>query len=123
MQKKILIVDDEPEIVSLLKDRFVYEGFDVVVAFDGVEAKHSIDELKPKVIILDLKMPIESGIKVLQHLQLKQIPNYDPMVIVLSAMVDDQVKANALSLGAKVFYAKPCDLSVLVSRVKDLLKE
>ncbi len=111
--KKILIADDEKEVVTLLKKALTREGFDVVVAFDGNEAKSKILEERPDVILLDLVMPNLSGWKVLNWLRDEE--KADTPVIIISAKNEMEDIKKSYSFKADYYIIKPI-------RIKDVIK-
>ena len=120
MQKvKVLVVDDNKRIVSLLKDVLSRDEQMQVVgtAGDGEEAIKMITFLKPDVVLLDLIMPKIDGLGVMErlnHLSLEK----KPKIIVVSAISQESVTENAFSLGAAYYILKPFDTRVILSRVK-----
>jgi len=121
VETKILIVDDNPDLIAVLKVRLESFGYEVVVAEDGVKCLEKTGRDKPDLILLDIMMPEMDGFKVLKKLKeddrMKAIP-----VIMLTAKdsIDDVTKANAL--GAEDFIVKPFDYRVLVEKIKKMLK-
>ncbi len=107
---KILVVDDEPVIVNLLKKFLEKKNYDVVTASNGMEAIEKVKGEKPKVVLLDIYMPGKSGLEVL-----KEIKQYDKKigVIMVTAVTDEAVGRNALDLGAFDYIIKPFDLDYL----------
>ncbi len=106
MKKKILIVDDEPGIVSLLSMRLKTKGYEVFEAFDGIECmKIALKEI-PDLILLDIKMPQGGGIgafeKLIQKDKTKGIP-----VIFMTAYPKLEIKNQVLKMGAKGCISKP----------------
>ncbi len=106
MKKKILIVDDEHHIVKFLSMRLRARNYEVIEAYDGVQCLTKAMEEIPDLILLDIKMPLMSGIAAFEKLiQLditKQIP-----VIFMTAYPKLELKNQALKMGAKGFISKP----------------
>ncbi|MBI2336210.1 MAG: response regulator transcription factor [Deltaproteobacteria bacterium] len=121
-KESVLIVDDDEGIVDLISDRLEFEGFEAIKAYDAKQALAMISSKQPGVMILDLIMPGDSGIKVLRQINQKEETD-KPSVIALSGIEDTEVKGEAVKWGAKVFFSKPCDINILVDRVKSLMKE
>lgn len=96
--KKILIVDDEKNVIEILTKKLAAEGFEVSAAYDGEDALVKADSLKPDLILLDIIMPKLDGISVLKKLKesedLKNIP-----IIILSNLYDDKKMAEVLKAG------------------------
>lgn len=118
---KILLAEDDKYVCHAYKDSFERAGFDMVIALDGAEAMQKIKEEKPDLILLDLIMPIKSGVEVLMELRadetLKSIP-----VIVLSNLSEESESEETRALGA-VGYLVKSDLSMkeVIDSVKDFL--
>ncbi|MBG9733622.1 response regulator transcription factor [Paenibacillus alvei] len=110
---KILIVDDEPNIVQFLELGLVNEGFEVQTAQDGVAAIARYTEFRPHVVILDVMMPGMDGYEVCQMLKRSE----DVAVIMLTAKdeIDDRVKG--LNLGADDYMVKPFSFAELLARI------
>ena len=109
MQKKILIVDDEKDNAYFLAENLRMEGFEVVVASDGIEAKEKIPKEKPDVIILDLIMPRLDGWGVLQWIR-KEAKLTTPTIIVSAkGELDDMKKGYGLE--ADTYLIKPVTVS------------
>lgn len=114
---KLLIVDDEPGLCSLLKKQFSSIGFTVLTAINGQEALSAARKEKPKVVLLDIKMLGVSGFEVL-----KEMKEMDKKikVIMVTALSDEKTRKKALSLGADEFITKPYEseeLEEVVGRV------
>ncbi|MCM3123879.1 MULTISPECIES: response regulator [unclassified Mesobacillus] len=120
---KILIVDDEPLVRIGLKSSYDWEGNGYEIAGeaeDGEKALKMIEDIKPDIVILDIKMPKKDGLQVLEELQQKKIETY---VIVLSSFDDlDHVK-RAMKLGAKDYFHKPTMNGSLIVEALNQVKE
>ena len=114
----ILIVDDEPDILLVLRMGFEDEGYDVVMAADGEMALARMTEHRPDVVVLDLMMPVLDGYGVLDRLRDR---SDRPPVVVLSAKSEQADVDRALGLGATEFVSKPFDLDRLVAIVASTL--
>jgi DNA-binding response OmpR family regulator len=120
MSYKILIADDEPNIVISLEFLMKKEGFQVAVANDGEEAMAKVDSFKPDLLLLDVMMPKKSGFEVCEALRA------DPSraglkVIMLTAKGRETEVAKGLAIGADAYITKPFSTKELVARVKNLL--
>lgn len=119
--KKILIVDDEPNIVMTLEYTFKKSNFQVYIARDGQEALDILKAEVPEVIILDVMMPMVDGYATLEHIKkderLKQCK-----VIFLSAKSKESDIEKGLSLGADLYMTKPFSVKKLVDQVNFLLE-
>lgn len=119
--KKILIVDDEPNIVMALEYTFKKNNFEVFIARDGQEALDILNNDLPDIIILDVMMPNVDGYDTLE-----QIKNdhrlRDTKVIFLSAKSKEKDIEKGLSLGADLYMTKPFSVKKLVEQVNELTK-
>jgi len=122
MAKKILVADDEPEIVQALQIRLKEAGYEVVVAFDVLQAIHQAHKEKPDLIILDIRMPAGSGIGVYEKLKMSSETTTIP-VIFITAYANDEIVKKVLEMGAEGFFAKPFNIDKLLIKVKTLLGE
>jgi two-component system alkaline phosphatase synthesis response regulator PhoP len=117
----VLVVDDEEDLLSLLEYNLEQEGFEVVLARDGVEAVEQTREHEPDLIILDVMMPKMDGIEVCKRLRkdahLRTIP-----IMMLTARTEEEDKVEGLDVGADIYLEKPVSVSVIVSQTKALLR-
>lgn len=107
---KILVVDDDPVIVSVVKRFLEKKNYTVLVAFDGVEALEKVRQEDPQVVLLDVSMPGKSGLEVLQEIKQHKA---SISVIMVTAITDETVGRHALTVGAFDYIIKPFDLSHL----------
>lgn len=117
-RKRILIVDDEPQIQRFLKPALVAGGYAVAQAASGREALRQIDEFQPDAIVLDLGLPDMDGKTVIVHAR----QTSDTPIIVLSAREQEAEKIAALDLGANDYVAKPFGIAELLARVRAALR-
>lgn len=119
---KILVVDDEPDIVDTLKFRLESEGYEVVTANNGEEALDKVHNEKPDLVVLDLIMPKKDGMQVCAELRLdsdfKDLP-----IIMLTAKAQDVDRIEGLGTGADDYITKPFDTAKLFVSIKELLKK
>jgi two-component system alkaline phosphatase synthesis response regulator PhoP len=121
MKTKILLVDDEPDIVEFLQYNLVQEGFDVISAYDGSEALSKISQ-KPDLIILDIMMPKMDGFEVFK--KIRETPGFEKLpVIFLTAKAGEANEILGLEIGASDYIQKPISPKKLVARVKSNLKK
>ena len=121
MTKKILIADDEPNIVISLEFLLKREGYEVVVAQDGVEALAQVRAERPDMAILDVMMPHRNGFEVCQDL--RQDPEFkDLRIMMLTAKGRDTEVSKGLALGADVYMTKPFSTKELIAKVKALIE-
>ena len=120
MAKTILIADDEPNIVISLEFLLKREGYEVVVAHDGMQALERIRERRPDLAILDVMMPQRNGFEVCQDL--RQDPQFkDLRIMMLTAKGRDTEVSKGLALGADVYMTKPFATKELIAQVKALI--
>jgi len=119
--KKILIADDEPDILEILKFNLEKEGYLVSTAKNGVEAIEKAKIIHPDLIVLDIMMPIKNGIETCQ--QLRIMPEFkNTLITFLTAISDDTTEVKGLETGADDFIKKPVKPAVLVSKVNSLFR-
>jgi two-component system, OmpR family, alkaline phosphatase synthesis response regulator PhoP len=120
MAQKILVVDDEPSIVKLIKATLEARGYQVVTAFDGLEALTEAKTQKPDLIVLDVMMPHVDGLEARKRL-LADPKTADIPVIHLSAIGDYEQQLKAVAHGVTDYVTKPFAPSELAQRVADML--
>lgn len=120
--KKILIVDDEPNIVMSLEYTFKKNNFEVFIARDGQEALDILQTSQPNIIILDIMMPNVDGYNTLEQIK-KEEKLKDTKVIFLSAKNKEKDIEKGLSLGADLYMTKPFSVKKLVEQVNLLLEK
>ncbi len=121
MKTKILLVDDEPDIVEFLEYNLTQEGFDVITAYDGIEALKKINE-KPDLILLDIMMPKLDGYEVCKRI--RNMKGYEKVpVVFLTAKSGEVDEILGLELGANDYIQKPISPKKLVARVKSNLRK
>ncbi|MDE7113693.1 MAG: response regulator transcription factor, partial [Acetatifactor sp.] len=109
---KILIVDDEPDVVSLLKDYFELGGYETYTACDGEEALERI-RIKPDLILLDVNMPRMDGLSVCQRIR----DHVSCPILFLTAKVEDSDKIRGFAAGGDDYIVKPFSIDELGARV------
>jgi two-component system alkaline phosphatase synthesis response regulator PhoP len=119
MTKKILVVDDESSIVTLLQYNLEQAGFTVETASDGLEGFNAVLERKPDLIVLDLMLPKMDGMEVCKALRLQKI---NTPIIMLTAKDDEFDKVLGLELGADDYMTKPFSPREVTARVKAVLR-
>ena len=119
--KKILIADDEPDILEIIQYNLQTEGYDVVTAKNGNEAIDLAKKFQPDLIILDIMMPGKNGIEVCNILRLQPAFN-DTLIIFLTALSDEGTEIKGLETGADDYLTKPVSPKVLVSKVNALFR-
>jgi len=119
--KKILIADDEPDILEIIQFNLQQEGYEVIAAKNGDEAIEAAKKHQPALIILDVMMPGKNGIEVCNILRMQPAFN-DTLIIFLSALSDEGTEVRGLETGADDYLTKPISPKVLVSKVNALFR-
>lgn len=119
--KKVLIVDDEADILEIISYNLIKEGYEILTAKDGIEALGKIGLFKPDLVILDIMMPKMSGVEVCKILRTKPEFN-DTLIIFLTALSDESSQIKGLETGADDYISKPISPKVLVSRVNAIFR-
>jgi DNA-binding response OmpR family regulator len=116
---KILVIEDEPNMVAGLRDNFEFEGYKVITAGDGVEGLQKALDESPDLVVLDVMMPRMSGLEVCKQLRAKRasIP-----IIMLTARGQEVDKVVGLEIGADDYVTKPFSIRELLARVKAILR-
>ncbi len=121
MSLRILVVDDDKQIVRVLQSYLTQEGMTVLVAYDGEEALHLIRRERPDCVVLDLMLPGRSGLDLTRLVradeQLAAIP-----ILMLTARVEDSDKIVGLELGADDYVTKPFNPHEVLARVRAILR-
>lgn len=118
MKKRVLVVDDEPQILRVLRRNLEARGYEVMTATDGEEALDLAAEKEPDVVLLDLIMPRTDGLTFIRRFrEWSQTP-----IIVLSVRGEEATKVEALDLGADDYVTKPFGLQELLARVRSTLR-
>ncbi|HTZ10793.1 MAG TPA: response regulator [Candidatus Margulisiibacteriota bacterium] len=120
MAYKLLVVDNEEDIVDILKKRLIQEGYEVEVAFDGEEALEKVRSTDPDLIILDLMMPKMNGFEVLKEVREKYKEKWRPVIIV-SATSDLESVKKSYNLEADHYLTKPCTMENLLRGVRTMI--
>ena len=121
MEPMILIAEDEPSIVELIKYNLEHEGFRVAVAMDGEEALIAVVEHKPDLILLDWMLPHVSGLEICRQLR-RGSATRDTPIIMLTARGEEPDRVRGLESGADDYVIKPFSPSELMARVRALLR-
>jgi two-component system alkaline phosphatase synthesis response regulator PhoP len=119
--KKILIVDDEPDILEILEYNLKNEGYDTKLAKDGEEGIQKAKQYKPDLIILDVMMPIKNGMEVCKIL--RSLPEFNQTIIIFLTAVNDEFShIKGLESGGDDFISKPVTPKILVTKVNALFR-
>ncbi len=119
--QKILVVDDESDILELLKYNLTKEGYDVKTALDGIKGVDIAKSFKPDLIILDIMMPKQDGVETCR--QIREIPDLsNTFIIFLTARSEEYSEVAAFDMGADDYITKPIKPRALVSRINALFR-
>ncbi len=119
--KKILIADDEPDILEILQFNLETEGFEVFIAKNGNEAIEAAKKHLPDLIILDVMMPYKNGIEVCNLLRLQ--PAFkETLIVFLSALSDEITEVKGLETGADDYLTKPISPKILITKINALFR-
>ena len=118
---KILIADDEPDIIEIISFHLMKAGFDIATARDGSEAIEKAKQFEPDCIILDVMMPKRTGFEVCEYLRSNS--QFDKtLIVLLTALNDEDSHIKGLELGGDDFVSKPISPKVLISRITALFR-
>ncbi len=118
---KILLVDDDPDIIELLEYNLNKEGFETASANDGIQALEVAKDFKPDLILLDVMMPRQDGIETAR--QIRQNSDFkDTYILFLTARAEEYTEVAAFDVGADDYIVKPIKPRALVSRIKAILR-
>ncbi len=118
----ILLVDDEPAIVEILKMRLEHHGYDVIEAYDGQEALEKARKLMPSLILLDVMLPKLDGYKLCKLLKFDESYAQIP-IIIQTALSQPNDERMAYDSGADAYLAKPFETTALLSAIETLLSK
>jgi DNA-binding NarL/FixJ family response regulator len=121
-RKRLLLIDDDPNLILLVKDYLEFRGYEVVTADNGKEALHILTQDLPDMIICDIMMPELDGYGTIEHIRQDRRTNWIP-VLFLSAKGQSQDRIKGLNLGADVYMVKPFEPEELVAQVESSLKQ
>ena len=116
---RVLIVDDEEELVTTIAERLQIRGIQAQTATDGETALQMIEADPPQVVVLDVMMPGMGGIEVLQRMKAQ---NLKIPVILLTGYGSTEQGMEGMKLGAFDYLMKPCDLNNLISKIQEAVK-
>jgi DNA-binding response OmpR family regulator len=118
--KKILIVDDEPDVASLLNLMLKSKGYETITAGDGQEALEKARREKPDLIVLDIMLPRLDGYKVARMLKFDEKFSHIPIIMV-TAKIQEKDKKTGLEMGADAYVTKPFDTAMLLEKINEVL--
>jgi len=122
MPKKILVVDDEPNVLRIIVARLSADSYNVVTASDAISAVERAQEEKPDLILLDIQMPAGDGTMVFENLKMIESTKSIP-VIFMTANPSADIRQLVVEMGARDFVIKPFDANELMAKIKRALGE
>ncbi len=120
MAKKVLIADDEPNIVTALEFLLERNGYEVYIARDGEGALQLVEAHKPDLVLLDVMMPLKSGYEVCQRMR-ERVEWRNIKIVILTAKGRDVEVSKGLSIGADLYITKPFSTQELMAKINGLL--
>lgn len=114
---KLLVIDDEPEILELLRGHFSLRGYEVLTASDGSEGLSVLETERPDVILLDLKMKQVDGDRFLKEVRGRNLPG---KILVITGYQDEALRDKVHRLGVDAFLEKPVSILELQKRIQEL---
>ena len=123
-KKKILIIDDEEDVITYLSAFFTDNGFDTIYAMNGKDGVEKAKSEKPDIITLDVSMPEESGVRALRDLQNNESTKNTPIIMVTGVSIDMKrfIETRRQVHPPEGYFEKPIDREALLKKVKELLK-
>lgn len=118
MAMRILLVDDEPDIVEVTKRRLESRGFEVACAYDGLDAINKAKEMKPDLVLLDLFMPVMHGYEVCRKLKENHELKNIPVILFSAGLCRESCPKEARDAGAVDYVGKPFDVEELVDKIR-----
>jgi DNA-binding response OmpR family regulator len=122
MAKKILIVDDEPDMLEILRFRLEKNGYKIVTASSGEEGLKKAETAKPDLILLDILLPGMSGLEVARKLKKNKLTKNIPIIIV-TALIGKDVMSEGVKDGAEYLISKPFDPAELLAEIKKVVED
>ena len=120
MGAKILVVDDEHDVLKMIRIRLEKNGYTVITASSGEECIEKAAEEKPDVILLDVLLPGMSGLEVSRRLKANNVTRDIPIIIV-TALTGEDIAAKSKDRGAKYFISKPFGMEELLAKIRSIL--
>lgn len=114
---KILVIDDEPDILEMIRSHFSIRGYEVLTASDGTEGMQLLESAEPDVVLLDLKMKRVDGDRFLQGIREK---NFSGKILVITGYQDEALRRKVEELGVDGYLEKPASLLDLQRKIQEL---
>jgi CheY-like chemotaxis protein len=122
--QKLLVVDDDPDIRSLMAEALTFHGYEIFTAINGQEALDQVPECEPDLILLDIKMPGIDGYEVIRRLKRQEATRSISIIVITASPVDkDRDRIKVLGLGANHYMTKPLSIEALVREIKKAIAE
>ncbi|MFA6320634.1 MAG: response regulator [Candidatus Omnitrophota bacterium] len=121
MAKKILIIDDEPDMLEILKFRLEKNGYKITTASSGEEGLKKAEKVNPDLILLDILLPGMSGLEVVKRMKKNRATKNIPIIMV-TALISRDVKTEGLNNGAEYLISKPFDPAELLAEIKNVIE-
>ena len=118
--KKILVVDDEENFLSLLKDALEIRGLEVITVSNAVEAGIELASRLPALILMDVKMPGINGLQACEAIRRNPVTRDVPIIIISGVSDESQIK-KARKMGVVEYFTKPVDIEKLINKIKEVL--
>jgi len=122
MKRRILLVEDEQDLVTALVFRLEAEGYEVISAADGEAGLHKAKNERPDLILLDLMLPKMHGYKVCSSLKADNVYKNIP-IIIFTARAGEEDRKMSEEVGAEAYISKPFEPSILMAKIKELLRD
>ena len=119
--KRILVVDDEVDLVEIIRFSLELEGYDVLIAYNGEEALNQARKENPDLVLLDLMLPKLDGYNVCRLLKYDEKYKHIP-ILMLTAKTQEKDRATGMETGANEYITKPFDMDELMKKVKNYLR-
>ena len=119
MKKRLLLIDDDPILLNVLNDFFVTNGFDVILAVDGLSALSCYKKSIPDLVLMDLDMPVMNGFEVIE--KIREDDFLTPIILMTGSWMEESYKIRGYELGVVQFLEKPVKVPVLLAQIRSLL--
>ncbi len=123
MSHKLLIVEDNIVILTMQKQIFEMEGYDITTAQEGMDALKKVHQERPDIVLLDVNIPGMNGFELCR--QIKEDPDLSDIIVVMISAVyySDEDAKKGMAMGADAYFTKPYENEVLQSKIKELLEK
>ena len=121
MSKKVLVVDDEPDILKVVIFRLKKEGYDVKTAINGEMALEMLAQDRPDIVLLDITLPLLNGYEVCKRIKADENLKDIPVMFLTASTASEGFKERAMGVGAQDYMFKPFDYELLLEKIKKLI--